>query len=315
MATSALKGNRKESLDAVGASSTLPRTTDDFGGILFEGCVPHLHHASSVLNSPSYAGGHGNSGNNIVRMKLDETRLGTSPYILQPPCTFSPPHVAKHVIEAHFSRPLAWAQINPSPFITVFDDFASALHTAYTAHTAAGATRIQIIRLNIPDLIPISTPILDDEQASYTTLYSPSTHCQLLHVPSLAAELDLGPVYTRRLSEYLACAPIPRSVMSAAWPVIGGRLFYEEEEEGWDVRDLLGEVGGRVEGDNGGLRRDEEEREGGMVYDWEERVFVEARGFEQPNECVMAGAANLSSEVGPGLFGYDGFLRGTRVVD
>ncbi|KAF2849688.1 hypothetical protein T440DRAFT_508519 [Plenodomus tracheiphilus IPT5] len=221
----------------------------------------------------------------------------SSPYLLHPPLAFSPHHLSKDIIETHF-QPFSAQQ---TPFTTIFDNFAQALNHTYEHHTN-GATFIQILRLNIPDLIPTTTP------NGIPILYSPSTTTTLLHVPTLAPVLGVNPIYTHA-SEYLSCGPMPRSAFSAAWPIIRSSLYFEQDYAEYLV-DLMIEVCGRVVDGDVGVG---DEEDGGVVYDWEDRAFVEVEGLREGYGVASAGGAG--GDARSGLFGYEGFLRGMRVME
>ncbi|KAI8941554.1 hypothetical protein NX059_002769 [Plenodomus lindquistii] len=243
----------------------------------------------------------------------------TSPYLLQPKCAFSPHHVCAQVIDAHFDQFSARQSPcpRPSPFITLFDSFAAALTHAHHHHYTSSSPHILILRLSIPNLLPTLT------QNAIPTSYSPHTNLHLLHMHAIAPYLDLNinPISTptTRAAEYLSCGPIPRSALSAAWPVIGSCLYFEPGR-GVDFRALVGEVCGFVGGD-GDDDDDDDDDEGGErgeeVYDWEERAFVRGEQEEsgEYGYGVVTGVGAERWGGGGGLLGCDGFLRGMRVMD
>lgn len=134
---------------------------------------------------------------------------------------------------------------------------------------------------------------------------------------------DIGPLlgidarYIRP-SEWLACGSILKSRHSAAWPIVVGRLYFEEERSE-DLVDLFTHVCGYVP--DRCREHDDSER---YEYDWDDECFLEVEHGRTPSaslqETSVAGAGlglglAVSQFARPTPFGYAGYLRGMVVVD
>lgn len=174
----------------------------------------------------------------------------------------------------------------------------------YYYHQQNATTGIQILKLEIPDLVPG----VHDGVAVY---YSPGLNLEVLCMAEVGPVLDVNARYIRA-SEFLSCGPVARSALVAAWPIIGSKLFFEEGV-GEDLVGLIRRVCG--------VELDIVEQRGevygeGLVYDWDERVFLgTGRWGDEQMGSVFGGGVSDSSSVGTSLFRYDGFLRGMIVID
>jgi len=133
----------------------------------------------------------------------------------------------------------------------------------------------------------------------------------------LGPTLGVNPIYIRP-SEWLACGSISKARFSAAWPIIGGRLYFNEETSE-DLVDLFTHVCGHVP--ERVLGHDTSER---YEYDWDDGCFVGTRRWSDASasiqETSVAGAGlglglAVSQFARPTPFGYAGYLRGMVVMD
>ena len=135
---------------------------------------------------------------------------------------------------------------------------------------------------------------------------------------------EIGPVLgidprSIRSSEWLACGHVLRSRFSAAWPIIEGKLFFEQGN-GEDIIDLFTYVCGR-EPDY--VRQDIVASR--YTYDWDTRVFLDTTEWNRQESSAQVGGGFASANVGLGyaashstrsvLTGHIGFLRGMIVMD
>jgi hypothetical protein len=121
-----------------------------------------------------------------------------------------------------------------------------------------------------------------------------------------------------RASEWLACGSITRPRYSASWPVMGGKLHFEEQESE-DLAELLTFVCGETPDH---VR--EYEDSGCFGYDWDERAFFEKEDWNERSESVYQSGLT-SGGVGLDLvasrfassptFAYAGYLRGMIIMD
>lgn len=140
---------------------------------------------------------------------------------------------------------------------------------------------------------------------------------QWLCMADIGPLLDIDPRYIRP-SEWLACGSIPKSRYSAAWPIIGGQLYFDEERSE-DMVDLFTHVCGYVP--DHFREHDDSER---YEYDWDDECFVRTERWRTSSasiqETSVAGAGlglglAVSQFVRPTPFGYAGYLRGMVVMD
>jgi hypothetical protein len=121
-----------------------------------------------------------------------------------------------------------------------------------------------------------------------------------------------------RASEWLSCGSIPRCRYLAAWPIIGGKLHFEEQKSE-DLEELLTYLCGQT------LDYVQEyEDSGRFEYDWDERVFFEKEDWDGRSESGHQSGLT-SARVGLDLaasrfassptFGYAGYLRGMIIMD
>ena len=138
-----------------------------------------------------------------------------------------------------------------------------------------------------------------------------------LCMADLGPTLGVDPVYIRP-SEWLACGSISKARFSAAWPIIGGRLQFNEERSE-DLVDLFARICGHVP--ELFPEHDVSER---YEYDWEGECFVRAERWGDASasiqETSVAGAGlglglAVSQFARPTPFGYAGYLRGMVVMD
>ncbi len=138
-----------------------------------------------------------------------------------------------------------------------------------------------------------------------------------LCVADLAPLLEIDTRHSRP-SAWLACGSIPKSRYSAAWPIISGRLYFDEERCE-DLVDLFTHVCGYVP---------EQFREHGdskrYGYDWDDECFVGTEisraSSASIRETSVAGVGlglglAVSQFARPTPFGYAGYLRGMVVMD
>jgi hypothetical protein len=119
-------------------------------------------------------------------------------------------------------------------------------------------------------------------------------------------------------SEWLSCGSIARLRYSAAWPIIEGRLHYEEQKSE-DLEELLTSVCGMSPEDVQVY-----EDSGRFEYDWDERAFFEKEEWdERSGSADQSGLPSASVELDlaasrfarPSMFGYAGYLRGMIIMD
>lgn len=137
-------------------------------------------------------------------------------------------------------------------------------------------------------------------------------------MPEVAPILHIDPTYTTR-STWLACGHISSWRFSAAWPIIGGKIYFEEERRE-DLVDLFTSVCGF---------EPEEVRQhddlGRYIYDWEGQVFVHTDTWPERNTNLKGPGGFAGAGVGLGLptsqytrsrlLGCAGYLRGMLVMD
>ncbi|KAH6846210.1 hypothetical protein B0T12DRAFT_219536 [Alternaria alternata] len=262
---------------------------NDFGG-------PCFYHVFSEISATTY-----------------HSRSTTGSRLLQADCEFTFSHLSPECIEQHL-----WLRdTQPSPFISVFSDFAEALQEAYDLHVR-GHEAIQVVQIQASDLV--------------TTLVGASgIHCALvplwhgrrggedqwLCMADIGPLLDIDPRCIRP-SEWLACGSIPRSRYSAAWPIIGGRIYFDEGSDK-DLVDLFMDVCGYAP-DRFREHNDFQRYE----YDWDEECFVGTESWRMSSASIqetgVAGAGlglglAVSQFARPTPFGYAGYLRGMVVMD
>ncbi|CAN9379016.1 unnamed protein product [Alternaria alternata] len=192
-----------------------------------------------------------------------------------------------------------------------------ALQEAYDLHVR-GHEAIQVVQIQASDLV--------------TTLVGASgIHCALvplwhgrrggedqwLCMADIGPLLDIDPRCIRP-SEWLACGSIPRSRYSAAWPIIGGRIYFDEGSDK-DLVDLFMDVCGYAP-DRFREHNDFQRYE----YDWDEECFVGTESWRTSGASIqetgVAGAGlglglAVSQFARPTPFGYAGYLRGMVVMD
>jgi hypothetical protein len=129
--------------------------------------------------------------------------------------------------------------------------------------------------------------------------------------------LGIDPRYIRP-SEWLACGSISRARFSASWPIIGGRLYFNEGRSE-DLVDLFTYVCG-YEPDRFREHDGFEHHE----YDWDDGCFVRTEEWRTSTSSIretsVAGAGlglglAVSQFARPTPFGYAGYLRGMVVMD
>jgi hypothetical protein len=129
--------------------------------------------------------------------------------------------------------------------------------------------------------------------------------------------LAIDPKYIRP-SQWLACGSISKSRYSAAWPIMSGRLYFDEEKSE-DLVDLFTDVCGYAP--DRYRERDLSER---YEYDWDDECFVGVGRWPTSSasiqETTVAGAGlglglAASHFARPTPFGYAGYLRGMLVMD
>jgi len=138
-----------------------------------------------------------------------------------------------------------------------------------------------------------------------------------LCLADLGPLLGVDPMYIRS-SEWLACGSISKARFSAAWPIIGGRLYFNEGRSE-DLVDFFARVCGYVP--ELFPEHDVSERYG---YDWDDECFVGTGRWRDASasiqETSVAGAGlglglAVSQFARPTPFGHAGYLRGMVVMD
>jgi hypothetical protein len=138
-----------------------------------------------------------------------------------------------------------------------------------------------------------------------------------LCMTDIAPLLDVDPRQLRA-SEWLACGSIIRHRYSAAWPISGGKLHFEEQKSE-DLEELLTYLCGQTPD-----RVQEYEDSGRFEYDWDERAFF-GKGDWNARSEPMYQSEPTSAGVGLDLatsrfassptFAYAGYLRGMIIID
>ena len=138
-----------------------------------------------------------------------------------------------------------------------------------------------------------------------------------LCMADLGPLLGVDPTYIQP-SKWLACGSISKARFSAAWPIINGRLYLDEERSK-DLVDLFTHTCGYVPGHF--RERDASER---YEYDWDDGCFVGTERWRDASASIqgtsVAGAGlglglAVSQFARPTPFGYAGYLRGMVVMD
>jgi hypothetical protein len=194
---------------------------------------------------------------------------------------------------------------------------AEALHEAYNLYVY-GHEAIQVARIQASSLMTTLVSSADNHYALLPLWQGRNSHeDRWLCVADLAPLLEVDSRYSRP-SEWLACGSIPKSRYSATWPIISGRLYFDEERCE-DLVDLFTHICGHVPDQ---FRECDDSKQYG--YDWDDGCFVgtgESRVLSASiQETSVAGLGlglglAVSQFARPTPFGYAGYLRGMVVMD
>ncbi|KAF1850676.1 uncharacterized protein K460DRAFT_19601 [Cucurbitaria berberidis CBS 394.84] len=246
----------------------------------------------------------------VVTQYLPRSTRG--PYVFQAQIGYCWSYVTREAIEQHLKSIDRYA----TPFISVFDNFADALKRAYHFYLR-GDERISIVQIDATELVK-SNGIQQNIDALVPTWRGIGNGIdEWLSVAEIAPALGIHPQLVQR-SEWLACGQISNSRFTAAWPIIQGKLFFEQEN-GQDLVDLFTYYCGRMPDY---IRQQSES--GRYAYDWDNEVFFETEWSK--SERRSSSTQNGFSGAGVGLgvasqlprftmFGHAGFLRGMVVMD
>jgi hypothetical protein len=138
-----------------------------------------------------------------------------------------------------------------------------------------------------------------------------------LRMADISPLLGIDPGHLRA-SEWLSCGSIARFRYLAVWPIIEGRLHYEEQKSE-DLEELLASVCG-MSRENVQVYDDS----GSFEYDWNGRTFFKKEEWDERSGSVDRSGLP-SASVGldlaasrfarPSVFGYAGYLRGMIIMD
>lgn len=190
---------------------------------------------------------------------------------------------------------------------------------AYQLHLQ-GSSAIQILRLNVSDLFQTLRTGSEDSGDSFIPVWiGPAPNSgEWLCMAEVVPLLGIDPWYIRP-SEWLSCGPVLPSRLSAVWPIIGERLFFEEGT-GHDLVALFTRTCGRMPD-----RIRSAMTTNRYEYNWNDNAFdvrqvfgvkpltLRARG-RFPTSALGLGVAALSF-TRPTSFGHAGFLRGMVIMD
>lgn len=177
-----------------------------------------------------------------------------------------------------------------------------------------GDERICIVKINAANLV--RSDIIEEDTNALIPIWRGLGEGvdEWLSVAEIAPALDIHPRLIQEL-EWLACGQVLKCRFSAAWPVMEGKLFFEQGR-GEDLVDLFTYCWGRMP-DYFRQRSDS----GRYMYDWDNEVFLETEWKKSEGTSLSAQNGYSSSNVGLGvasrftLFGHAGFLRGMIVLD
>ena len=191
------------------------------------------------------------------------------------------------------------------------------MREAYDLHIR-GHDAIQIVQIHASGLvIDLMSPAGDYGALVPTWKGAKGREDRWLCMADLGPTLGVDPIYIRP-SEWLACGSISKARFSAAWPIIGGRLYFNEGRSE-DLVDLFARICGHVP-----ERFPEHDVSERYEYDWEGECFVGAERWGDASESIqetsVAGAGlglglAVSQFARPTPFGYAGYLRGMVVMD
>ncbi|CAO2653660.1 Nn.00g030710.m01.CDS01 [Neocucurbitaria sp. VM-36] len=241
------------------------------------------------------------------------SKSSRGPYAFEAQVGYCWSHVTKEVIEYHLDS----CDREATPFISVFDNFADALKRAYHFYLR-GDERISIVQIDTANLIRAKVIQQDvDALIPISRGVGQGGADEWLSVAELAPALGIDPRMVKR-SEWLACGQIAKRRVSAVWPILEGKLFFEQGR--WaDLVDLFIYYCGRMPDY---IRQQSES--GRYEYDWENEVFVESERWIRQRVSLPSQHGFSNSGVGLGvatrlprftMFGHAGFLRGMVVMD
>jgi hypothetical protein len=195
---------------------------------------------------------------------------------------------------------------------------AEALRQAYLLYLR-GNEAVQVVQIDASDLVKsdrIGTGA-DHDLLIPVWQGDRNDEDQWLLMADIAPYLGIDPTHLRP-SEWLSCGSIPRSRYSAAWPVVNGRLYFDEkgsERLVELVTYFCGQPPDCVQ---------EYEDSGRFAYDWHHGAFFEKEGRAR-NELSVHGNGVTGAGVGlnlaashfalPSMFGHHGYLRGMIIMD
>ncbi|KAH6868690.1 hypothetical protein BKA58DRAFT_387412 [Alternaria rosae] len=277
--------------DGTMLSSDLPQDEIIDG---FEG--PYFYHVFSEHSATSY-----------------QLRFSVGASLFQSRCDFSLSYLSLDCIEEY----LRLRDSRASPFITVFSDFAAALCEAYDLYVR-GHEAIQIVQIQASGLVAVLVSSAGNHSAMIPIWQgTKGREDRWLCMADVGPLLGLDLIYIRS-SEWLACGSISKDRFSAAWPIIDGRLHFNEGRSE-DLVDFFVRVCGHLP--ECYPEHDASER---YEYDWEGECFV---GTERWHDASASIQETSVAGVGLGLglavaqfarptpFGYAGYLRGMVVMD
>ncbi|KAL6708004.1 hypothetical protein ACN47E_003438 [Coniothyrium glycines] len=235
-------------------------------------------------------------------------------FILQPQWGLAHPNITNDTIESVLHHQGS----EPSSFVPAFGTFAKALRRAYRLH-CDGDAAVLVVRLDASALrkstilngdigLDCVLPVWSDPLEDETWLYIP----EVAPILGVNAICDNDP-------DWLACGNVSKARFSAAWPIIGSRLMFEQG------------IGEHIKQLASALCDDELEIESTatgheiFIYDWEEQTFLEVMNEDfsedatpQSSHSVSAGsfsgiAPNRSAALP--FFNFAGYLRGMVVMD
>ncbi|KAL6160821.1 hypothetical protein ACJBU6_01338 [Exserohilum turcicum] len=252
----------------------------------------------------------------LFHIPAQSAARGQKKCLFQTTCAFDYSHLSGECIQEH----LRLRDSGPSPFISVFDDFAEALRVAYTFYLR-GHEAIQIVQIDASNLMASLEVGIGNSHDAVIPVWQGNLGGSLQEDIWLRV-MDIGPLFAldpklMRSSEWLACGSIVAPRYSASWPVLAGELFFEETYGEELVHLLEDHCGCAPE-----YFREETDMAAKYAYDWTERRFLEITPRDRPGvsyggiPTAGVGLNPVSSIFArPTLFGYAGYLRGMIVMD
>ncbi|KAH7351377.1 hypothetical protein BKA66DRAFT_553916 [Pyrenochaeta sp. MPI-SDFR-AT-0127] len=235
-------------------------------------------------------------------------RLSRNPYLFEAQGEFCSHEVNVEAIQAH----LYGDDRHATSFVSLFDNFADAFKRAYQLHLRR-EEKILIVQIDASDMIQCQSI---SNSGHLIPIWKSNRRFgdEWLSMAEVGSILGIEPRYVCK-SEWLARGHVPSYRFSAAWPVVGDKLFFDQGR-GEMLATLFTHCFGHIPDF---VQHNQDS--GRHVYDWDVEAFVETDWWKNQragNQFVeghpmVAAIGFQRSRLA--WYGYAGFLRGMIVMD